>query len=212
MSHPCAKDAQGWGTRHVWEVQSGSRLVDSWRQHEGLAGAQLFADEGEAEDAALEAVGEAGEERGFLFVLEQVELADDEVALFAGLDELGKAGMRMARTAAMAAVHGAGKHAGDKEGVVADVFADGAFGVKGRRGAVDGIGGLDHFTEVLNGMAGLVADFVEIVSLGKFTEQMGDVGGDVGVVETELAFVAVTHDLLEEGFERMSLGLHRDLP
>ena len=117
-----------------------------------------------------------------------------------------------AGTAAMVAVHGAGKHAGDEERIVADVLADGALGVERGRGAVDGVGGEDHCAEVFNGMAGLVADFVEIVSLGKFTEQMGDVGGDIGIVETEFALVAVAHDLLEEWFERMSLRLHRDLP
>jgi hypothetical protein len=97
-------------------------LVDARRQHERLARAQFFAHQREAEDAALEAVGEAREERRFLLIFEEVELADDEVALLAGA---GSARRGWADDGADAAVgaHGLGIHAGDEQRVVADVLA-----------------------------------------------------------------------------------------
>jgi len=39
-----------------------------------------------------------------------------------------------------------------------------------------------------------------------------NVGGEIGVVQAEFAFITVANDLLEEGFERMRLGLHTHLP
>src|ERR1700678_4223176 len=95
-----------------------SLLIHRRRQHEGLFGAQFFADQGEAEDAALEAVRETGEQRGFLFVFEQIELADDVIALFTGLDQLAERGLM----AALAEGRGRrfGGHYGDKKSVVAD--------------------------------------------------------------------------------------------
>ena len=57
-----------------------------------LRAAEIVAHQGEAEDAALKAVGEAREERRFLLVFEEIELADDEVALLAGANELFELG------------------------------------------------------------------------------------------------------------------------
>src|ERR1700751_4216778 len=90
------------------------RLVEL-RRGQRLALVQLFADKGEAEDAALEAVSKARKERGFLFVLEEVELADDEVALLARMDQFTEARVR---SAARAGNVGFRVHAADEQGIV----------------------------------------------------------------------------------------------
>src|SRR5438067_3508119 len=69
------------------------------RRQERLAVGEFVAHHGEAKNAALEPVGEAPEERRFLLVFEQVELADNEVAFLAGMNQFGQGGMM---TAAMA--------------------------------------------------------------------------------------------------------------
>ena len=75
--------------------------------------AEFVADHGEPQDAAFEPVGESSEERSFLLVFEEVELADDEVALFAGVNQLGQAGMTAA--AMTPRVYRLGVHAGDEK-------------------------------------------------------------------------------------------------
>ncbi len=65
--------------------------VHLWRRRRQFARGEFVADECEAENATLKAVGEAREERRFLLILEKIELADDEVALFAGANELVEA-------------------------------------------------------------------------------------------------------------------------
>src|SRR5580692_8697355 len=104
------------------------RLVDRWRQHQRLARTELFADQRQAENAALEAIGETREERSFLLVLEEIELADDEVALLAGLDEFAEQGMRAAGGEIRR--HDLGIHAGDKKSVDAYVRGECALGIE----------------------------------------------------------------------------------
>src|ERR1700739_1087119 len=109
----------------AWVQQQAVRsLVHLWRQHRQLARAQFFAYQREPEDAALEAVGEARKQRRFLLIFEQVELADDEVTLLAGLDKFAEARMVVAKAAA--GTDGLGIHPSDEQGIVANVLADGA--------------------------------------------------------------------------------------
>src|SRR5579863_302310 len=77
---------------------------------------------------------------------------------------------------------------------------------------MDGVGGPLHLFKVVNGAAFGVADAVELVGLGEIAEDARDVCGYIGIVEAEFAFITIAHDLLEEGFERMRLGLHSHLP
>ena len=65
--------------------------IHSWRQLERLARPELFAHQRQAQNPALKAVREAREERRFLLVFEKIELADDEVALLAGANQLVEA-------------------------------------------------------------------------------------------------------------------------
>jgi hypothetical protein len=74
-------------------------LIYARRQHGRLASAKLLANHCEAQDAALKAIREAREEGCLLSVFENIELADDEVALFAGVDELAKAWVMKAHAA-----------------------------------------------------------------------------------------------------------------
>jgi hypothetical protein len=71
---------------------------------------------------------------------------------------------------------------------------------------VDRIGGEHHVSELFDGAAYLVAHFVELVGLREFAEQMRHIVGDVGIVESELALVAVADHLVKEGFKWMRLG------
>src|SRR3984957_5988674 len=77
---------------------------------------------------------------------------------------------------------------------------------------MNGVGGTLHLFKVLNGAAFSVTDAVELVGLGEIAEDARDVSGDIGIVQAEFAFITIAHDLLEEGFERMRLGLHTHLP
>ena len=72
-------------------------------------------------------------------------------------------------------------------------------------GAVHRVGGAHHLVELLDGPARSVAHPVEIAGLGELAQQTRHVAGHVGIVQTQLAFIAVAHRLLEERFERMSL-------
>ena len=69
-----------------------SNLVDVRRELEGLARAEIVAHQGEAEKQPFKARGKAREERRFLLVLKEIELADDEVALLADANELVELG------------------------------------------------------------------------------------------------------------------------
>src|SRR5208283_1948176 len=66
------------------------------RKLQWLARPELFANQRQPQKPALKLVGKAREKRRLLLVLEEIELADDEVALFARADELGKARGMMA--------------------------------------------------------------------------------------------------------------------
>jgi hypothetical protein len=92
------------------------------------------------------------------------------------------------------------------------MLAQGALGIERWRGAVDRIGGEHHLIEFFDGATSFVAHSVEIVRFRKLAKQVSDIGCDVGIVEAELALIAVPNSLLEEGFEWMSLGLHTHLP
>ena len=136
-----------------------SCLVDAGGEEVGLA-LEVFADQAEAVDAAVEPFGEACEQGRLFGIFFEVELADDVVALLADGDEFFKA---LLAAAAAPGIHRLGVHAGDEEGVVADVLADGALGVEGGGGAVNGVGGADEVFEGLERSAVFIAHFVELV-------------------------------------------------
>jgi hypothetical protein len=81
-----------------------------------------------------------------------------------------------------------------------------AFRVERGCGAVDRVGGQHHVGEFFNRAAGLVAHLVEIVGVGELAQQMGYIASDIGIVQTQFAFVTVANRLLKERLEWM--GLH----
>src|SRR6201994_985274 len=95
---------------------------------QGAAAVEFLAHQVEAEDAGLELLREALEERGFACVLEEIESGDDGVGVASGLDQPLEAdglggdadGLRI--------------HSGEEEGVIADLLSRGALRIKGRCG------------------------------------------------------------------------------
>src|SRR5579863_10230041 len=100
-------------------------LVHCGWKHERFAWAKFFANQRQAEDAALETVGKAREERRFLFIFGEIELAHDEVAFFAGVNQFAERWLTAAHAAFRA--NGFGIHPGDKQRIVSDVLAQRAF-------------------------------------------------------------------------------------
>jgi hypothetical protein len=109
-------------------------------------------------------------------------------------------------------VSGLGIHAGDEEGVVADVLADSALRIERGRGTVDRVRGEHHFLELFNGAPCLVAHFVKLVCFRELAEEMGDIASYIRIVQSELTFITIADRLLEEWFEWMSMSLHTRLP
>ena len=73
-------------------------------------------------------VGQTLKQRRHFGVLEAVELRNDVIAFFPGLHPVDKALQAIATQPEV--IDALGKHAGEKEGVVADVFADLAFAIE----------------------------------------------------------------------------------
>ena len=71
---------------------------------------------------------------------------------------------------------------------------------------MDRVGGAHHLVQLLDGPARFVAHLVEIVGLGELAQQARHIAGHIGIVQSQLALVAVANRLLKEGFERMSLS------
>src|ERR1039457_5289874 len=92
----------------------------------------------QAVHARFELARQFGEERRQPGVFELVELGDDVIALFPGPDEIDKVFQPLPPQAVM--VDALGKHAGEKQSVIADMFAYLALAVKRRRRPVDGVG------------------------------------------------------------------------
>src|SRR5581483_10673387 len=94
-----------------------------------FACAELFTDQREAQDAALKPVRKARKQRGFLLVFEEIELAHDEVAFLASLNQFFEAWIMPPQAAVR--FRGLWIHAGDKQCIIADMFAQCTLGIEG---------------------------------------------------------------------------------
>src|ERR1019366_2482682 len=133
----------------------------------------------------------------------------NEVTFLAGVDQFLEAGMPMPPAAI--GVHGSWVHARDEKRIVPDVLARGTLRIKGWCGAVDRVRGENHLRQIFDRIARLIAPLVPVFGLGKLAEQMGHITGHLRVVKSQRSLVTVADRLVEEGFERMTLSLHRRL-
>ena len=109
------------------------------------------------------------------------------------------------------AVDALGKHAGEKQGVVADVFAHLALAVEGRGVAVDGIGLQQHLARVVERAAGGIADLVELFRFAELGEQAGDVVADFLVAQADAFGKIPAYQFQKQLLQRMRFRDHGPL-
>ena len=160
----------------------------------------------QAVDAAFEILRQAGEQGRDLGVLEVLELGDDVVAFFAGLDPFDEIFQTLAAQPEM--IDALGKHAGEKQRVVADVFAHLALAIERRRGAVDGIGFEQHLADIGQRTIGRVMNLEQLIGFAELRQQMRNIGDDLRIANADFFGVVPSHQILKQLLQRMRFRNH----
>ncbi len=90
-----------------------------------------------------------------------------------------------------------GKHSGEKQSVVADVFAHLALAVKRRSGAVDGIGLQQHFSDVGQWTVRGIANLEKLLGFTELGQQMRDISDDLRIANADLFGVMPSDKILK---------------
>ena len=135
-------------------------------------------------DAALEILGEAGEQRRDLGVFEVLELGNDVITFLSGLYPFHKIFQTLPAQPEM--IDAFGEHSGEEQRVVADVFAHLALAIERRRGTVDRIGFKQHLADIRQRTVGRVVNLEELIGFAELRQQMRNVGDDLRVANANL--------------------------
>src|ERR1019366_4541800 len=147
--------------------------------------------------------GEEGRQTG---VFELVELGDDVIALLPSPNEIDKVLQPLSPQAVV--VDALGKHSGEEQGVIANVLADLALAVKGRRRPVNGIGLQQHLAHVVQRTPSGIANLVQLLALAELRENVDDVILHFGIAQSDVTIEVVVNQFGEQPLQRVRFWNH----
>src|SRR5258708_9407560 len=145
----------------------------------------------QAVDAALKVPGKIGEERRYFGVFEVLELRHNVVTFLAGFHPIDEIFQTVAAQAKI--VDALGKHSGEEQSVISDMFADLALTIKRRRTTADYIGLDQHFAHVIEPTIESLANLVDLIGLAKLRQQMRRISEYLRIADADFFRVVPSH-------------------
>ncbi len=101
-----------------------------------------------------------------------------------------------------------GKHAGEEQDVIANVFAHLALAVEGRRRAVDGVGFEQHLAYIVQRTSVGIADLEQLLALAELCQDISDVVLHFGIAEANLTVEMVVNQFGEQLLQWVRFRYH----
>ena len=105
-------------------------------------------------------------------------------------------------------INALGKHAGEEQHIIADVFAHLALAIERGRWPIDRIGFQQHFSNVIQPAALGIANFEQLFGLAELSEDITDVVLHLRITQTNITLKVVMNELGEEFLQRMRFFDH----
>jgi hypothetical protein len=105
-----------------------------------------------------------------------------------------------------------GKHSGEEQGVVADMFADLALTIEGGCGPEYRVRLKQHFADIGKRLACNVAQLEELLSVTEFSQQVCDVANELRIADSNFVRVMARYQVHEKLLQWVIVGNHECLP
>src|SRR5580692_701487 len=105
-----------------------------------------------------------------------------------------------------------GKHPGEEQRVVANMFSHLALTIERRRGAVHGIGLNQHLADIGDLTVVGIANLEKLLGVAKLREQVGYVSDNLRITNTDLFRIMPADQILKQRLQRMRFRSHKLCP
>jgi hypothetical protein len=167
---------------------------------------QIAFDQIQPINARLEFLCQLGEQWRQAGVFELIELGDDVITFLARFNEIDQILQALPPQAVV--VDALGKHAGEKQRVIADVLPHLALAVKRWCRAINGVGFQQHLTDISQRTSASVAYLQQLLALAEFGQHVDDIVLNFGIAQSKIAVEMLVDQVGEQLLQGMGFGNH----